>query len=66
MSWRATTFTVWALLAAAAIVLWLLAVAGRAGVGRPGPLLLRVFSPVARRCVLLVVWMWLGWHLFAR
>jgi hypothetical protein len=66
MSSRTITFVVWALLAATAVGLWLLATFGRSDISRPGPLTLKVFSPVVRRCLLLVAWMWLGWHLFAR
>ncbi len=66
MTWRVGSFVVWGVLALWVVALEVLAWRGRAGVGRPGPLLLRLFRVPWGRAVLLVGWMWLGWHLFAR
>jgi hypothetical protein len=66
VTWRSSTFLVWGLLAASAAGLWVAAATRRTAIPRPGPLLLRAFPPVAWRSVLLLAWMWLGWHLFAR
>jgi hypothetical protein len=67
MTWRNATWAVWALLGAAVVVLSALSVAGRGGVREPfGPL--RAYLPDHRvaRVALVVVWMWAGWHFFAR
>ena len=69
MSWRSATFAVWGLLAAAAIGLWALSVLARAAqrpVGRPGVLLRRLMANAYARSAVLLGWMWLGWHFFAR
>jgi len=66
LSWRTATFIVWALLAASVLVVSALALAGRAGVARPGPLLRHGLEHPAVRIALVVGWMWLGWHFFAR
>ena len=66
MTWRTATFVVWAVLAAgvAAIQVAAIASTGRwptlAGLARAA-----TSHPVARGAVLLG-WMWLGWHAFAR
>jgi Family of unknown function (DUF6186) len=66
VTWRSATFVVWALLALSVAGLWLAASLGRGAIARPGPLLLRTCPPIVRRAALLLAWMWLGWHLFAR
>jgi hypothetical protein len=66
MSWHDITIAVWIALLAVAVLLevtarvmrgavWTLDKVVAAGVSRSGP-----------RCVILVLWMWLGWHAFAR
>lgn len=63
---RALTLTIWAVIAAAAV---LLEVLGRRGLGGLAPAhqaLQRLRSSMAGRIALLVAWMWLGWHVFAR
>ena len=66
MSPRTLTLAVWAALAAAAVGI---EIAGLASGGRrptiAGLVRAIVSHPVAR-VVLLVGWMWLGWHAFAR
>ncbi len=54
----------WLVLAVAAAAL-----IGASAVGlvsRPGPLLRAALSRPAVRLLLVLGWMWLGWHLFAR
>jgi hypothetical protein len=65
MSPRALSLAVWAALGGAVVALQLLALATRrvATLSGLGHLLARV-APV--RAFLLLGWMWLGWHLFAR
>jgi hypothetical protein len=64
----AVAYAVWAVLGLAALVLWALARAGAAGSGpaRPSVVLERVASGPFLRVVLVLAWMWVGWHLFAR
>ncbi len=66
MSTRLATLVIWGVLALGIVALWAAARLGRGRVARPSKawgLLLR--HPVGR-VLLLVGWMWLGWHLFAR
>ncbi len=65
MSWRDTSFLVWAALAA---VLVGIEVVARLG-GRIPTLAATVGALAARtpiRAALILGWMWLGWHAFAR
>lgn len=66
MSWRSATFLVWGILAASVLVVTALAFARRARVARPGPLLDRRLAHPVVRIAVVVGWMWLGWHFFAR
>lgn len=68
MDWRSTTFLVWALIALFAVVLVSLAALGRAAVARNPFAPLRGYLSGHRvaRVALLLGWMWLGWHFFAR
>lgn len=67
MSWRDVTFAAWALLAAAVVVLAVLSVAPRSPVAGPlAPLRAYLASHRVARAVVVVAWMWAGWHLFAR
>ena len=61
-------YAVWAVLAAAALVLWALAHAPPHGrvVVRPSSVLARVARDPWLRVPFVVGWAWLGWHLFAR
>ncbi len=54
----------WALLAAALVGLSAGAATGR--IERPGPLVDAAVSRPAIRLVVVLSWMWVGWHLFAR
>ncbi|MHB8219477.1 MAG: DUF6186 family protein [Acidimicrobiales bacterium] len=67
MTWRSATFVIWALLGLATLAVAILAVAGRRGrVARPGALLGPVGAHPTVRVALVLGWMWLGWHFFAR
>ena len=67
MSWRAATVAVWAALAAAVLLIALAAHASTTGhVPRLGAVVARWNARGARRALLLLGWMWLGWHAFAR
>ena len=57
---------VWAALALAALVVVVLSASGWAGVARPRALLRAATAPPVARVALVLGWMWLGWHLFAR
>jgi len=63
---RQTTFLVWGILGATALVLEAAAVLSKGGRTGVGALAGRVVTPVAGRAAVLVAWMWLGWHAFAR
>ena len=63
---RTVTFVIWGVLVVAALAL---EGAGRRRVGGLVPLsrvLRAARAPVVGRVALLLAWMWLGWHLFAR
>ena len=60
-------YTGWSLLAAGALVLWALSHTARgAAIARPSVVLTRLVTGPWLRIVLVVAWMWTGWHLFAR
>ena len=57
-------YFVWALLAAAAVALWCMARVG--GTATPVAVLRRLATGPLSRVALVLAWMWLGWHFFAR
>jgi hypothetical protein len=60
-------YTGWGLLAAGALVLWVVSHSARGtAVARPSVVLTRLATGPWLRIVLLAAWMWTGWHLFAR
>jgi hypothetical protein len=59
------SLAVWALLAGTAALLWALSHAGTK-VARPGALTGALVARPAVRMVVALVWVWVGWHLFAR
>ena len=66
MNWRAATFVVWAVLAAAVVATEVVAVASKGRWPTFAGLVRAVASHPVARGALLLGWMWLGWHAFAR
>lgn len=66
MTSRALTLLVWALLGGAALGLSLLSAAVPSRLSTPRAALAALVASPLRRPILLLGWMWLGWHLFAR
>jgi hypothetical protein len=70
MTWAHVTYAIWAFVALAAALLWAASARGwnLAGsrVGRPSALVRALLSHGAARVVVLLGWMWLGIHFFAR
>ncbi len=62
----ALTYTVWAVLGAGALALWASSRSARAAPARPMVVLARLATGPVLRVVLVLTWMWAGWHLFAR
>ena len=60
------SYAVWALLGAAALGLWGGSHSSRATPARPAAVLERLATGPLLRVALVLVWMWAGWHLFAR
>lgn len=66
MMWRLATLTVWAALAVALLVGQSTGARARWRIPTAAATLRRLTSGSFSRSGLLLVWMWLGWHLFAR
>ena len=66
MSTRDATLAVWAALGALAVAAELAALAWRGRVPGIGAVLDRIGSNRVGRAALVLGWMWLGWHAFAR
>ena len=60
------SYALWALLAAAVCVLALRAHAPGTAPARPSVMLRGLAGGTVVRVVLVLAWMWTGWHLFAR
>lgn len=65
MSWRASTVLVWSLLAASVVVAEV-AARRRCRLVSLGAVIASLTRSSWWRWGLLLAWMWLGWHLFAR
>jgi Family of unknown function (DUF6186) len=63
---RATTLLVWALLAAMVVAGSIVARLSEEGFPGVGAVVKRVTISRVGRGVLVLAWMWLGWHAFAR
>jgi hypothetical protein len=60
-------YAIWTLLLVAALALWVLSHAARGPVvARPSVVLTRLATGPWLRVLLVLAWMWTGWHLFAR
>jgi hypothetical protein len=66
MTWRFTTLTVWATLALGLLVAQSAAARAKWRIPTAAAGLRQLTSGSLSRGVLLVFWMWLGWHNFAR
>jgi hypothetical protein len=62
----AVVYVVWGLLGVAALGLWLWSRSSPASVARPSEVLERLATGPFLRIVIVVFWMFAGWHLFAR
>ena len=62
----ALSYTLWAVLAAAALGLWYRSHVPGARTARPSVVLRRLATGPVSRVALVLAWMWAGWHLFAR
>jgi MYXO-CTERM domain-containing protein len=62
----AVVYLVWGLLGLAALGLWLRSRSSPASVAGPGEVLERIATGPILRVVIVVFWMFAGWHLFAR
>jgi hypothetical protein len=60
------SYAVWALLGAAALGLWAWSRSSRETPARPAVVVERLATGPLLRVTLVLVWMWAGWHLFAR
>ena len=63
---NAAVYLVWGLLGGAALGLWAWSRADRTTIARPSMVLVRAATGPLLRISLVVGWMWVGWHLFAR
>jgi hypothetical protein len=63
---RVATLAIWGALAACAVGLEIAGRRGVAGAEPLGRLLVVLRSKTAGRSVLVIFWMWFGWHVFAR
>jgi hypothetical protein len=66
MSSHAASLAVWGAIGAGIVLLWVLSHGPRVPVARPGPIVDRIMGVPAARVVVVLGWMWLGWHTFAR
>jgi hypothetical protein len=66
VTWRTATLAVWGWLALVITAAQCYALASRGRAASAGRLLRRAVGHRAARVALVVGWMWLGWHLFAR
>jgi Family of unknown function (DUF6186) len=62
----AVSYAVWALLGAAALGLWARSRSSGAATAGPAAVVERLATGPLARVVLVLVWMFAGWHLFAR
>lgn len=63
---RHTTLIVWAVLGTGVVACELVAVLSRGRIPGLGTVVGRVAASRAGRYLLVLAWMWLGWHAFAR
>jgi Family of unknown function (DUF6186) len=62
----ALSYAVWAAILVAGLVLWLLSMVRTSVAARPAQVLARMATHPVLRVVVVLTFMWFGWHLFAR
>jgi len=62
----ALSYAIWALLGLVTVLLWARSRAVGPSPARPAVVLERLATGTILRLVLVLGWMWAGWHLFAR
>jgi Family of unknown function (DUF6186) len=62
----ALSYAVWAVLGLVAVGLWARSHAAGSSLARPAVVLERLATGPFLRVLLVLSWMWAGWHLFAR
>ncbi len=62
----ALSYAVWAVLGLASLALWARSHVAGSQLARPAVVLERLARGPVLRVVLVLAWMWAGWHLFAR
>ena len=62
----AVSYAVWAVLGAGALGLWAWSRSSGATLARPAEVVERLATGPVLRIGLVLGWMWVGWHLFAR
>jgi hypothetical protein len=62
----AISYAIWTLLGLATVLLWARSRAAGPSPARPAVVLERLATGPILRLVLVLGWMWAGWHLFAR
>ena len=60
------SYAVWAVLGLATLSLWAWSHTAGSTLARPGVVLERLATGPILRVLLVLTWMWMGWHLFAR
>ncbi|MDA8357540.1 MAG: DUF6186 family protein [Actinomycetota bacterium] len=66
MTWRSATFLIWGVLGLATLTVLLFSLLGKGRLARPAELLGPVQAHPMLRIAVVLGWMWLGWHFFAR
>jgi hypothetical protein len=66
MNTSALSYAVWAAILICGLALWWLSVARTTVAARPSQVLTRLVTHPVWRILLVLTFMWFGWHLFAR
>jgi hypothetical protein len=66
MSVSTASYVVWAAIGALAVALWWLSYVRPAAVAHPSEVVGRLATHPVGRVLLVLAFLWLGWHLFAR
>lgn len=66
MTWRDATWAIWSAIALLLVASQVAAIVSRGRLPRAGDLLRLMTASPTRRALVVLGWMWLGWHTFAR